>query len=164
MRVSNIAVDNRVAVYILILMLLVFGLSAYIGLPREAAPEVRIPLVIVSIPYIGVSPTDIEGLVTQPVERALKSLKDVKQITSASKEGLSTVRVEFNVGIDIDDALRRVRDKVSSTRNELPVDIIDPIITEINFSEFPIMFLNVGGEIGLPRLKKIAEDLQDKIE
>ena len=88
---------------------------------------------------------------TQPLERNLKSLKDIKQITSASKEGLSTIRVEFNIGIDIDEALRRVRDEVNSTRPELPDDILDPIVSEINFSEFPIMYVNVGGEIGAAR-------------
>ena len=139
MRIWNLAVDNRVAVYILILIIVLLGWGSYTSLPREAAPDVTIPLVIVSTPYIGVSPADIEGLVTQPLERNLKSLKDVKEITSASKEGLSTVRVEFNVGVDIDEALRRVRDEVNSTLPELPEDILDPVVSEINFSEFPII-------------------------
>jgi len=164
MRIWNLAVDNRVAVYILILIIVLLGWGSYLSLPREAAPDVTIPLVIVSTPYIGVSPADIEGLVTQPLERNLKSLKDVKEITSASKEGLSTVRVEFNVGVDIDEALRRVRDEVNSTRPELPEDILDPVVSEINFSEFPIMFVNVGGNIGLPRLRTVSENLQDQIE
>ena len=164
MRISNLAVDNRVAVYIVILIIIVIGWSSYMALPREAAPDISIPLVIVSTPYIGVSPSDIEGLVTQPLERSLKSLKDVKQITSASKEGLSTVRVEFNIGVDIDEALRRVRDKVNTARTELPTDILDPVISEINFSEFPIMYVNLGGNLGVARLKKIAEGLQEKFE
>ncbi|MDZ7289493.1 MAG: efflux RND transporter permease subunit [candidate division KSB1 bacterium] len=164
MWLSNAAVNNRVAVYVLMAIIIFLGWNAYISLPREAAPDITIPLVIISVPYIGVSPSDVEGLVTQPLERNLKSLKDIKQITSASKEGLSTIRVEFNTGIDIDDALRRVRDEVNSTRPELPDDILDPIVTEINISEFPIMYVNIGGEIGLARLKKIAENLQDKIE
>ncbi len=109
MRIWNIAVDNKVAVYILILLIVLIGWSSYTSLPREAAPDITIPLVIVSVPYIGVSPVDMEGLVTQPLERNLKSLKDIKQISSVSKEGLSTIRVEFNTGVDIDEALRRVR-------------------------------------------------------
>jgi multidrug efflux pump len=164
MWLSNAAVNNRVAVYVLMAIIIFLGWNAYTSLPREAAPDITIPLVIVSVPYIGVSPSDIEGLVTQPLERNLKSLKDIKQITSASKEGLSTIRVEFNTGIDIDDALRRVRDEVNSTRPELPDDILDPIVSEINISEFPIMYVNAGGDVGLVRLKKIAEDLQDKVE
>ncbi|MEK6650052.1 MAG: efflux RND transporter permease subunit, partial [Bacteroidota bacterium] len=164
MKIWNIAVDNRIAVYILMVLIVLFGYRSYVGLPREATPDITIPLVIVATPYIGVSPVDIEGLVSQPLERALKGLKDLKQITSVSKEGLSTVRVEFNTGVDTDEALRRVRDKVNSARPNLPADILDPVVTEINFSEFPIMFVNVGGNVGLVRLKKTAERLQDRIE
>lgn len=164
MSIWNIAVDNKVAVYILIAVIVLIGFNTYYDLPREAAPDITIPLVIVSTPYVGVSPVDIEGLVTQPLERALKALKDVKQISSVSKEGLSTIRVEFNTGIDMDEALRRVRDEVNSKRTELPNDILDPIVSEINFSEFPIMFVNVEGDMGVARLKNIAEELQDKLE
>ncbi len=164
MNIWSLAVDNKTVVYILMVIILIFGWTAYKGLPREAAPDVKIPLVIVATPYIGVSPVDIEGLITQPLERELKGLKDLKQITSVSKEGLSTIRVEFNTGIDIDEGLRRVRDKVNSARSQLPNDILDPVITEINISEFPIMYVNVGGDVGLARLKKISDDLQDQIE
>ncbi len=164
MRLWNLAVDNRVTVYILIAIIVLMGTMAYRSLPREAAPDITIPLVIVSVPYVGVSPSDVEGLVTQPLERELKALKDVKEISSSSKEGLSTIRVEFETGIDIDEALRRVRDKVNQTKPELPTDIMEPMITEINFSEFPIMYVTIGGELGLTRLKKIAEDIQDKVE
>jgi CzcA family heavy metal efflux pump len=164
MRIWNVAVDNKVAVYILIAVIVIIGWGSYSVLPREAAPDITIPLVIVTVPYVGVSPADIEGLVARPLERDLKSLKDIKQITSVSKEGLATIRVEFNTGIDIDDALRRVRDKVNSARPNLPADILEPRVSEINFSEFPIMMVNVGGDVGLARLKKIAEDLRDRIE
>jgi len=164
MKIWSIAVDNRIAVYVLMVLIVIVGFGAYRGLPREAAPDITIPLVIVATPYVGVSPEDIEGLITQPLERAFKGLKDIKEITSVSKEGLSTIRVEFNTGIDIDDALRRVRDKVNSTRSDLPNDILEPVVAEINFSEFPIMVVNVGGKVGLARLKKIAKGVQDKIE
>ncbi|HMW34746.1 MAG TPA: efflux RND transporter permease subunit [bacterium] len=164
MRIWDFAVDNKVTVYILMMIIVILGTMSYSSLPREAAPDISIPLVIVSVPYVGVSPADMEGLVTQPMEKELKSLKDVKEITSSSKEGLSTIRVEFETGIDIDEALRRVRDKVNQTKPKLPSDILEPIISEINFSEFPIMFVTLGGDLGLARMKRIAEDLQDKIE
>ena len=164
MKIWSIAVDNKTAVYILMVIIVIFGWTSYSALPREAAPDVKIPLIIVATPYIGVSPVDIEGLITQPLERELKGLKDLKQITSVSKEGLSTIRVEFNTGIDIDEGLRRVRDKVNSARSQLPNDILDPVITEINISEFPIMYVNIGGQVGLARLKKIADDVRDEIE
>ena len=164
MKIWSIAVDNKTAVYILMVLIVMFGWSSYTDLPREAAPDVKIPLIIVATPYIGVSPVDIEGLITQPLEKELKGLKDIKHITSVSKEGLSTIQVEFNTGIDIDEGLRRVRDKVNSARSQLPSDILDPVINEINISEFPIMYVNVSGQVGLARLKKIADDLRDDIE
>lgn len=164
MRLYNVAVDNKVAVYIFILLVIVVGWNSYTHLPREASPDVKVPYIIVSVPYTGVAPTDIEGLVTQPLERALKSLKDIKHITSVSKEGLATVSVEFEVGVDLDEALRRVRDKVNSTRKDLPSDILEPVVSEINISEFPIMYVNVGGPFGVARLKSIADELKKKIE
>ncbi len=164
MKIWNLAVDNRVAVYIIVLIIVIFGFQSYMGMPREAAPDITIPFIIVSVPYPGVSPTDMEGLITQPLEKEFKTLKDVKEITSSSKEGLATITIEFETGVDIDEALRRVRDKVNTTRPNLPDDIMEPIISEINFSEFPILFINIGGNVGLPRLKEIAKDLQDDIE
>ena len=164
MKIWNLAVDNRVAVYILVLIIVIFGFQSYMDMPREAAPDITIPFVIVSVPYPGVSPTDMEGLITQPMEKEFKTLKDVKVISSSSKEGLATITVEFETGVDIDEALRRVRDKVNTTRPNLPTDIMEPIISEINFSEFPILYVNLGGNIGLPRLKAFAKELQDDIE
>jgi CzcA family heavy metal efflux pump len=164
MRPWNLAIDNSVAVYIMLLLIVIVGFISYTSMPREAAPDISIPIIIVNVPYPGVSPSDIEGLVVQQLERDLQSLADVKQITSVSKEGMGTVRVEFNTGVDIDEALRRVRDKVSSAKPNLPGDILEPIVSEINISEFPIMYVNVGGDVGLARLKKVAEDLQDQIE
>lgn len=164
MKLSNFAIDNKVAVYILILILVIMGWTAYTNLPREASPDITVPFVIVTVPYVGVAPSEMEGLVAQPLERAIKSLKDIKQIRSVCKEGVATISVEFNTGVDIDEALRRVRDKVNSTRNQLPQDILEPIISEINLSEFPIMIVNVMGDVGIVRLKDIAEKLQDRIE
>ncbi|HAV22645.1 MAG TPA: hypothetical protein DCX46_03970, partial [Bacteroidetes bacterium] len=164
MRIWNLAIDNKVAVYILIMLIVIVGWTSYSSMPREAAPDISIPWIIVTVPYPGVSPADIEGLVTQPLERDLQAVSDVKQITSSSKEGIATIRVEFNTDVDIDDALRRIRDKVNSARPNLPTDILEPIVSEINFSEFPIMIVNVGGNVGLARLKAIAKEIQDDIE
>ncbi|MBR9977941.1 MAG: efflux RND transporter permease subunit, partial [Bacteroidetes bacterium] len=164
MKIWNLAVDNRVAVYLIFIIIVLFGYDSYVGLPREAAPDITIPYIITSIPYPGVAPADMEGLITQPLEKEYKTLKDVKEISSSSKEGLATVFIEFETGIDIDEALRRVRDKTNTARSNLPSDILEPIISEINFSEFPILYINVGGDLGLPRLKDIAKQLQDRIE
>jgi multidrug efflux pump subunit AcrB len=145
-------------------IIIIFGISSYVDLPREAAPDVQIPLVIVSTPYFGVSPEDIESLITQPIEKEINGISEVKEITSSSMEGFSLVKVEFESGYDIDDALQKVRDKVNKAEAELPTDVNKPEIIEINFSEFPIMTFNISGPHGLVKLKDIAEDMKDDIE
>ena len=164
MKISNVAIENRTSVFILVAIITIVGIYSYVSLPREASPDVQIPLVIVSTPYIGVSPEDIESLVTQPLEKELNAISEVKEITSSSYEGYSLIRVEFESGYNIDDALQKVRDKVNKAEPELPTDAEKPEIIEINFSEFPIFTFNISGPYGLIKLKDIAEDLEEQIE
>ncbi|MEN8192851.1 MAG: efflux RND transporter permease subunit [Bacteroidota bacterium] len=164
MKITDVSIDNRTSVFILIFVIIIAGISSYISLPREASPDVQIPLVIVATPYFGVSPEDIESLVTQPIEKELNAISEVKEITSSSTEGFSNIKVEFDSGFDIDDALQKVRDKVNKAESELPDDIEKPQIIELNFSEFPIFTFNISGPHGLVKLKDIAEDMKDDIE
>ncbi|MEE9431819.1 MAG: efflux RND transporter permease subunit [Melioribacteraceae bacterium] len=164
MKISDVSIDNRTSVFILTFIILVIGIASYSSLPREAAPDVSIPLVIVSTPYFGVSPEDIESLITQPIEKELNAISEIKKITSSSLEGYSMIQAEFEGGYDIDEALTKVREKVDKAEAELPTDAEKPEIIEINFSEFPIMTYNISGPVGLVKLKDIADELQDKIE
>ncbi len=164
MKLTNVAIDNRTSVFILIVIIVILGVTAYVSLPREAAPDISIPLVIVSTPYFGVAPEDVESLVTQKLEKEINTISEVKEITSSSFEGYSLVRVEFESGYDIDEAMTKVREKVDKAKPDLPPDVEEPEIIEINFSEFPIITVNVSGPYGLVKLKDIAEDLQEDIE
>ncbi len=164
MKLTNVSIDNRTSIFILVFIIIILGVSAYLTLPRESAPDISIPLVIVSTPYYGVSPEDIESLVTKKIEKEINGISEVKNITSSSFEGYSLIRVEFESGYNIDDALQKVRDKVNKAEPELPPDVEKPEIIEINFSEFPILTLNIAGPYGLVKLKDIAEDLKDDIE
>jgi len=164
MKPTNFSIDHSVAVYVLIAMIVVGGLITYIALPREAAPDITIPVVIVTTPYYGVAPADIETLVTQPMEKELQELKDVDDLTSTSAEGASIITVKFAPNVDIDDAVQKMREKVDKAKPKLPDDAEDPILTEINFSEFPIMIVNISGPVDQLQLKRVGEDLQDRIE
>jgi multidrug efflux pump subunit AcrB len=137
---------------------------AYMSIPRESSPEVEVPFVAVNTMYPGVSPSDIETLVTRPIEDELRTIPDLKELLSTSVEGYSSITAEFNTNVDLGEALQKVREKVDLARPELPADAREPAIVEFNFSEFPIMQVNVSGEYGLVRLKEIAEELQDKLE
>lgn len=164
MKLINFALTHKPSVFVIILIFVVMGLVSYVSLPRESSPSITIPIILVTTPYFGVAPGDMETLVTQPIERKLKEIPDVKEIRSTSSEGLSSIEVEFNPDINMDAAIQKVRDKVDLVKGEIPDDAEDSIINEINFSEFPIMLVNISGNYDLVKLKKIGEDFEDEFE
>jgi len=164
MNIAKYAVNNKVTVYILLVIIIFAGIFSYVSLPRESSPSITIPYVFVSTAYFGVSPQDMENLITQKIETEVKGIRDIKKITSVSQESFSTVVIEFTPDVKIDDALQKVRDKVSIAKTKMPVDIEEPVITEFNFSEFPMLYVNLTGNFGLDKLKDIGDNIADKIE
>ncbi|HMO49514.1 MAG TPA: efflux RND transporter permease subunit [Kiritimatiellia bacterium] len=165
MILTNYAIKFRTAVFVFIGVLSIAGGIAYQQLPREGTPDITIPYVFVTALYEGTSPEDMEKLVTIPLEKQFNDLENVKNVTSTSSEGASSVVIEYFSGQDIDMALQKVRDKVNLARPDLPRDLDEPIIQAINFStDFPIFIFSLSGGGDLNRLKGIAEDLQDAIE
>lgn len=165
MIISNWAVRNRTTVFFLTLLIIITGILSYEMLPRESEPDVPIPFVFVTTNYRGGSPEDIEKLITIPIEDKLKGLGGVKEIKSSSEDGLSMISVEFNTGINIDDVMPKVKDKVDLAGVDLPVDLEDdPVITEMNFSEMPILTIGLSGDFGARQLGKLAEDFKDDLE
>ena len=167
MLLSNAAIKNRTTVMVLMVLIAIAGIYCYASLPREAEPDIKIPNILITTTYRGVSPEDIETSVTMKIEEQLTGLNGVKEIRSSSAEGLSTIVVEFLPEVDEKNAKRDVKDKVDLARKELPtsnLDFDDPVITEINIAEFPIMMINVSGELSPVRLKDIAERLEETIE
>jgi multidrug efflux pump len=163
--VSDTAINQRISVLVLALIILIFGTYCYKVLPRESEPDITIPNVFVSTSYKGVASKDIETSITIEIEKKLKGLEGVKKIHSVSSEGLSSINIEFVTGTDIDDALQKVRDRVDEAKNELPADLEeDPSVFEVNFSELPIVVFSLSGTCGIACLKEIADDLKDDIE
>jgi len=161
---SDTAIKNRTTVFVLILLVVFLGAFSYATLVREAFPDVKIPIVMISTSDEGVSPEDMESLVTDEIEKELTALKGLKEIRSASAEGMSVITLEFQPDVDIDDALQRVRDKVDLAKGELPPEAEDPVTKEISVSEFPIMLVSISGRISQVALKAIADELEDAIE
>ena len=159
------SIDNRTSIYVLTIFITLLGLMSYVEIPKEQFPEIVIPTIIVSTPYPGTSPEDMENLVTRPIEKQVKSLADVKKITSASVQDFSNIVVEFNPGLDVAEAKQRVRDAVDKAKPDLPNNLPkEPDIKEFDISEIPIMNINIAGDYDLQRLKKYAEEAQDRIE
>ncbi len=156
-------VGNRALVYVLVACSVLFGLITYFALPREAQPDVKIPVVLVSTPYPGVSPADVESLVTTPLEAELTGMKGLKKLSSTSAEGASVITLEFEPEIVIEDALQRTRDRVSRGRADLPEDVEESDIREISFSDFPVLIITVAGPIDEQQLKRLGEKLEDDV-
>ncbi|MDQ7782766.1 MAG: efflux RND transporter permease subunit, partial [Desulfomonilaceae bacterium] len=165
MIVNHAALDRQITVLVLLVIILVTGVYSYLTLPRESNPDITIPFVFVTTTYEGVSSKDIEKLITMPLERKLKGISDVEEIRSSSAEGLSYIAIKFLPKVDIDDALQKVRDKVDLAKKDLPSELPDdPVITEANFSDLPIIQVVLSGPFSLKRLKTFAEELEDHIE
>ncbi|MCF6332370.1 MAG: efflux RND transporter permease subunit [Draconibacterium sp.] len=159
------AIDNKTSIYVLAVLISILGMTNYYFIPKEQFPQVIIPYIVVSTPYPGTSPEDIENLVTRPIEKQLKSISDVKKITSNSVPDFSSIIVEFDPDLSIETAKQRVRDAVDKSKNDLPTDLpSDPQIMDVDISEMPVMYLNISGDYDLDKLKHYAEIAQDKIE
>lgn len=164
-KLTTTALKNRNTVYILTLVIVVFGLISYRLLPKELFPDVDIPFVMVQTTYPGNSPLDIENLVTRPVEKEIETIDDIRELSSVSSQDASMIFVEFTFDKDIDKALQDVKDAVDQSKSELPDDLpSDPFVTDIDFSEFPFININLSGDFSIDELKDYAEILEDRFE
>jgi multidrug efflux pump len=161
---STFAINNRISVLVMVALIAIMGAVSYLTIPKESFPNITVPNIFVTTIYPGVSPEDMESLVTRKLEDELGNISEIKEMTSTSSEGYSSVVLEFDTGIDIEEALQKVREKVDLAKAELPEDAEEPLVQEVNLSEFPIMQINLSGDYDLEILKDIAENLQDKIE
>jgi multidrug efflux pump subunit AcrB len=165
-KITDISIQRTPTVFALMAIVAFMGTASYVALPRESAPQIEIPFVMVFAPYYGSSPADMEKLVTRKLETQLHGLSDLKEMTSTSAEGVSSIVLEFEVGIDMSDALQKVRDAVELAKPELPADTReDLIVKEFDSNElWPVMDVVLSGDYDPVRLKKAAEDLQEAIE
>jgi multidrug efflux pump subunit AcrB len=162
---SSWAIDNKITVYILVVIICFAGVMAYNGLPKESFPDITVPTIYINTINGGNSPTNIENTITKPIEKRLKALSGVKKFTSTSLQDVSVIVVEFNTDVKVEVAKQKVKDAVDEARADLPQTLTrEPMIKEIAFSEIPIMYINIAGNFDLKDMKKYAEDLQDRIE
>jgi len=162
---SSFAVNNRTVVFILMFLLGIAGFMAYNAMPRESFPEVVIPTIYVGTLHPGNSPSDMENLITRPIEKEINTIAGVDKINSTSIQDYSTIIVEFDFETDVNKALQEVKDAVDRAKKDLPSDLEkDPDVFELDFSEIPVMNINLFGDIPIDYLKEYAEYLQDEIE
>ena len=159
------AAFNRNRAVLLVLCFFVFsGILAYRAIPKEAEPDVAIPIIYVSMSYEGISPEDSERLLLRPMETELQNIPGVKKITSTGSESHGSVLLEFDAGFDPGTALADVREKVDIAKSKLPSGTDEPTVNEINVALFPVITVSLSGPIPERSLLVIAKDLKEKIE
>ena len=162
---SSWAIDNRTSIFVVTVIITLMGIMSYFSIPKEKFPDIELPTIVVQTIYPGTSPADMENLVTRHIEKEVKATSGVKKITSHSIQDFSVIIVEFNTDVTIADAKQKVKDAVDKAKPFLPTDMPNPpTVTDVNFADMPILYVNLSGDFDLARLKKFADDTKDKLE
>lgn len=163
-RLINAALAHTRTTLLLLVSLLLAGITAWQMIPKEANPDVTIPMIYVSLSLEGVSPEDGERLLIRPMEQELRGIEGLRKFTAQSSEGHGSITLEFDPGFDPDTALTDVRDRVDIARSELPSEADEPRVMEVNVSEFPVLTIGLSGQLDTRERMTIARRLQEEIE
>jgi multidrug efflux pump len=146
-------------------VIIIAGVVTYASVPKEAEPDINIPIVYVSMTHDGISPEDAERLLVRPMEQEIRNIEGIEEMIGNAYEGGASIQIEFDAGTDTDVALQDVRAKVDVAKAKLPSETEEPVVMEIKFSRFdPMLVLNLAGDVPERTLTVLAQDLQEKIE
>ena len=158
-KATSWAVDNKTAIYIITLIITIYGFYTFNTLPKEQFPDIVVPTISVSTIYVGNSPKDIENLVTRPIEKQIKGISGAKinKVNSISMTDYSIIIVEFDTDITPEIAKQKVKDAVDKAKTDLPTNLTSqPEVVEFSISDLPIMFVNISGDYDGLKLKRYA--------
>jgi len=165
MTFPQFSVKRKITTLMMILIIMLFGVIAFSRLGLDMMPELEYPAVSVVTTYEGVSSEDIENLITKPIEGVVSSIKNVKNVTSTSQEGVSAVIVEFEWGVTLDFAAQDVREKLSWLTDYLPDDADSPLVVKFNTSDYPILYYGVTGMEDTRSLRKyLIDNIKPRLE
>ncbi|MEZ4936186.1 MAG: efflux RND transporter permease subunit [Crocinitomicaceae bacterium] len=162
---SNWSVSNLKTVFLIAAIIVLGGFISYTGMPKENFPELQIPEIYVGIAKPGSSPKVIEKEITKPIEKEINTIKNIDEISSTSIHGYATIRIKFDFSVNVDEALRKVKDAIDKARAEpeFPELPVEPNVFELDPSDMPILNINLRGA-DAKILKEVGEELQDRIE
>ncbi|MBD3317534.1 MAG: AcrB/AcrD/AcrF family protein, partial [Chitinivibrionales bacterium] len=156
-------VQKKAAVFTLALLMVVAGVTSYLGLPKEASPEIKQPYIFVTTVYPGVGAKDVENLVTRPIEDEIDGLEGLEEVVSSSQQSFSFIFATFSSNVSVETALRRVQERVDIAKAELPEDAEEPIAKELSSSDWPIIIISLSHPDGLEVIDRAAEEVRDEI-
>lgn len=157
-------INKKPIVVILILGIILFGVSSFLTLPREIQPEINIPIAVVSTVLPGASPADTESLLTEPLEKEIATVGDIKSLSSTSGFGSSFIIMEFEADADFDKRIQEVKDAAERGKNELPEDATDPVVIRAEANDFAIVTYSLMGDLDISQLTEIAKDVEKELE
>ncbi len=144
--------------------LLAAGLYAVAVIPKEATPDISIPLGVVSTVLPGASASDVERLITDKIESGVLGVEHVSKVTSTSGDGISVVSVEFDASANIDKSIQLLKDAVDKVRPELPTEALTPTVSDVNFADQPILIVSVSGNLAPQELTALGESVSDELK
>jgi multidrug efflux pump len=158
------AIKRRKVVLGVTVIAMIFGIFAYLSMPREAQPDIDLPYISVIVPFPGVSPEDAERLLVKPLEVQLQTIQGIKHLNAVARQNMAIVTLEFEPSFSKDKALADVRAKVDLARGRFPPDAEEPIIEEQSFSDQPIIGIVLSGQAPERELSRISRDLKERLE
>jgi multidrug efflux pump subunit AcrB len=156
--------EKRALSYLLIVAIVIFGIGSVFSIQKESAPEVQVPVAIITSTLPGATPEDVEELIVRTIEQEVLNLENVKKVTGTAREGVGSVTVEFEASADIRTAIQDTKDAVDIARGELPADATEPIVSEVNFADQPIVFISLASNLSLTEFETLTKQVQDAIE
>lgn len=157
-------IERRQFTFLVTLSLIIAGVASVILIPKESAPEVEIPVAVVSTTLRGASAEDVAELVTKELEKEIASVDNISKLSSASREGISIISAEFEASADLKTSIEDVKDAVERAKNSLPRDADDPFVSQVNFSDQPVMIVSLSGGIPAAEFSKIGDEIADELE
>lgn len=162
--IIDAAMTRTRTVLTFVVMTVLAGLYAYVNIPKEAYPDIQFPFVMVSLPFPGISPEDAERLLVKPMEMHLRTIEGIKEMQSYGAQNHGMVFLEFDIKMEMDVVLQKVRDKVDIARAEIPSDAEEPMVIEANASDRPIIITTIFGDLPERTLYRMAREAKDKLE
>lgn len=157
-------IEKRQFTILLIICLVTWGTAAAILIPKESAPEVQIPVGVVSVALPGASAEDVERLVTNKLESHLANIEGLDKLTSTSRDGVSSIVVQFLASADLDKSIQKLKDEVDKDKSELPADATDPVVSDVNFADQPIQIISVTADLPAPQFAELGDELKNELQ
>ncbi|WP_404380085.1 efflux RND transporter permease subunit [Caenispirillum salinarum] len=162
--IIDAAIHHARTVISTLVLILLAGTVSFVQIPKESAPDINIPVIYVTMSHSGISPEDAVSMLVKPMEADLRTVEGVKEMRAAAYEGGANILLEFEAGFDADQAMDDVREQVDKAKTELPEETDEPIVSEVNFSLFPVIVVALSGDVPERTLLRVAEALEDAIE